>query len=75
MLVKLGYYIITNEETNTNDASDEIEPLDNSIPILPLILFLVGFILAVGVLLVMQYMKKHREYYENDDDYEYDDEE
>ena len=67
--------ITTNEEINTTDYDGEIELPDNSIPILPLILFLGGFIAAVIVLLVMRYMKKRREYYGNDDDYEYDDEE
>ena len=67
--------INTNEEINTIDSDGEVEPLDNSIPILPLILFLGGFIAAVIVLLVMRYMKKRREYYGNDDDYEYDEEE
>jgi len=67
--------ITTNEEINTTDYDGEIELPDNSIPILPLILFLGGFIVAVGVLLAMRYMKKRREYYGNDDDYEYDGEE
>ena len=67
--------ITINEEINTTDYDGEIELLDNSIPILPLILFLSGFIVSIGVLLAMRYMKKRREYYGNDDDYEYDDEE
>ena len=67
--------IIVSEEINTTDSNGKIEVPDNSIPILPLILFLGGFIVAVIVLLAMRYMKKRREYYGNDDDYEYDGEE
>ena len=47
---------------------------DNSISVLPLVIFLSGLIIAVGGLLIMRVMKKRREYHENDDDYEYDEE-
>ena len=63
--------IFPENETNPTEPAAGIEPPDNSIPMLPLILFLSGLVLAVAVLLVMRAMKKRREY---DDEYEYDDE-
>jgi len=65
------------EETDITENEPAIETSelpDNSIPVLPLVIFLSGLIIAVGGLLIMRVMKKRREYHENDDDYEYDDE-
>jgi hypothetical protein len=59
-------------ETNTTESVSGIEPPENSVPLLPLIIFLSGLILAVIVLLVIRAIKRRREY---DDEYEYDDEE
>ena len=65
------------EESDKTENEPEIETdnlPDNAPPVLPMILFLGGLMLAVSGLFVMRAMKKSREYHENDDEYEYGDE-
>ena len=66
--------IAKNKPDITECISAEIKPPDNSVPIVPMILFFIGILLAVGGLLYMRALKKRREYYEDDDDDEYDNE-
>jgi hypothetical protein len=63
--------IIGSEQTN---IIVEPEVSDSSIPLIPMIIFLSGLILAVTGLLVMRAVKRRREYCENDDGDEYDEE-
>ena len=57
------------------DETAIIEPTGNSIPVFTLVLFIIGLIAAVGGLIIMWAIKRRREYYNDDSEYEYDDEE
>lgn len=50
------------------------EASNEGIPPMHLILFIGGLILGVGGLILMYVLKKRREYYDDDEDYEYGDE-
>ena len=67
--------IITEAETTTEEINpaesiqDEPEPPDNSVPVIPMIIFFSLLIIAAGTLLFIRALNKRREYYD-DNDYE-----
>jgi cell division protein FtsL len=65
--------ISENNPDTTESKPDEPKPPDNSVPLLPMILFFIGILCAAAAIIFMRALKRRREYYENDDD-EYDDE-
>jgi hypothetical protein len=63
----------TTETVEITESAADPEPPGNSIPLLHLILFLGGLILAVGGFIIIRGIKRRREYYGDDSEYEYDD--
>ena len=66
--------IIESEISNEIDTAEPVfaietsESVENSVPVVPLILFFIGLILAAAGLLFMRALKKRRSYYDDDDD-------